>query len=110
MRESSMKTWKSRAPLGLIFFLVFLPLRAEAQGNELGALGAAAASGDSRAQFALGNRYYHGWGVTRDFGQALALYRQAARSGLAAAQDQLGSMHEYGAGVRQSYAEALGYY
>ncbi len=62
--------------------------------------------GDAQAQFELGFRYAHGYGVSRDDQEAVKWYRQAAEQGHASAQFNLGLMYGKGQGVAQSYIQA----
>jgi hypothetical protein len=71
---------------------------------------ARAKQGDARAQFDLGNIYYHGQGVPQDYTEAFRWYRKAADQGYAGGEDGLGYMYLYGLGVPQDYAEALRWY
>jgi TPR repeat protein len=63
--------------------------------------------GDAQAQHNLGNLYYHGEGITQDYGEAVRWYRVAAQQGYAKAEDALGYMYRYGHGVPQDNAEAV---
>jgi TPR repeat protein len=51
------------------------------------------------ADFAKGDQYQHGTGVTLDYGQALAWYHKAAAGGHPRAEFQIGRMTEAGQGV-----------
>jgi len=55
--------------------------------------------GDAKAQYELGVRYAHGYGVSRDDQEAAKWYRQAAEQGEADAQHALGVMYDKGQGV-----------
>ena len=66
--------------------------------------------GDAQAQFELGFRYAHGYGVSRDDQEAVKWYRQAAEQGHASAQFTLGSMFFKGQGVPKDYQEAVRWY
>ena len=69
-----------------------------------------AEAGDTAAQTWLGNLYYLGWGVQRDYGKALQWYRRAALRGNPYAQRNLGMMHEYALGVPENRMLAFGWY
>jgi len=69
-----------------------------------------AEAGDPEAQAQLGNKYHYGDGVTRNFDEAVKLYRQAAEQGNALAQYGLGCMYQYGFGVTEDYSEAVKWY
>jgi TPR repeat protein len=75
-------------------------------GPSIPALKEQAASGDAKAQFALGDLYEDGNGVPQDYAQAAAWYRKAADQGYAVAQLDLGVLYEHGNGVPKDYAEA----
>ncbi len=62
--------------------------------------------GDARAQYELGERFYCGLGVPRDFAQAATWFRLAAQQGHPEAQCTLGMMCFLGRGVARDYAEA----
>ncbi len=65
---------------------------------------------DARAQNTLGNKYYSGRGVPKDYAKAAKWFRKAAQQGLAQAQRSLGYMYREGLGVSQDYAEAAKWY
>ena len=67
----------------------------------------AAEQGDAVAQFNLGNCYYNGKGVTKDYSQAVYWYRKAAEQRVAAAQYNLGYCYLQGQGVSQDYSQAF---
>lgn len=58
----------------------------------------------------LGSCYYKGKGVSRDYGEAVKLYRKAALQGNAIAQYNLGICYEYGDGVPRDREEANRWY
>ena len=62
--------------------------------------------GDAQAQFELGFRYAHGYGVSRDDQEAAKWYRQAADQGDGDAQHALGVMYDEGRGVPKDYVLA----
>ena len=62
--------------------------------------------GDAQAQFELGFRYAHGYGVSRDDQEAAKWYRQAADQGDGDAQHALGVMYDEGQGVPKDYVLA----
>lgn len=64
-------------------------------------------SGDATAQFKLGNLYYRGEGVERDFAESAAWYRKAAEQGLADAQFALGEMYSVPLGVPKDPAAVV---
>jgi hypothetical protein len=74
---------------------------------------ALASEGDAVATVAqanLGVMYEYGQGVTRDYKEAVKLYRKAAEQGYVMAQKNLGVMYEYGQGVTRDYKEAVNWY
>lgn len=74
------------------------------------ALREAAASGDPKALYEIGNRYADGRGVTADAAQAAAWYGRAAEEGLAVAQYRFANMNEKGNGVPRDIAMAKSWY
>ncbi len=70
----------------------------------------AAAAGDPTAQFALGNIYFTGDGVPKDFGEATKWYRQAAEQGIEGAQYKLARMCDTGEGLPRDFHEAAKWY
>ncbi|MCL5098719.1 MAG: sel1 repeat family protein [Candidatus Omnitrophica bacterium] len=62
--------------------------------------------GNADAQFILGERYYDGLGVPRDYAESARWFRKAADQGHSKAQCNLGIMHFLGRGVPQDYLEA----
>jgi hypothetical protein len=71
---------------------------------------ASAEQGDANAQYKLGNMYYYGQGVPRDYAEAFRWYSKAADQGNAMGQSGLGYLYAHGEGVPQDYARALGLY
>jgi TPR repeat protein len=65
-----------------------------------------AEQGDADAQNGLGALYYHGYGVTQDFKEAIKWYRLAAAQGNLNAQVNLGSMYYEGEGVAEDLAHS----
>jgi TPR repeat protein len=55
----------------------------------------------------VGDMYYYGHGVSRDYSEAASWYRGAAEKGSALAQSTLGDIYYYGRGVPQDYVEAV---
>ncbi len=66
----------------------------------------AANQGKPGAQFALGNLYLNGQGVSQDRGQAAIWFRKAALQGVPEAQFNLGLVYAIGEGTPQDYSEA----
>jgi len=69
-----------------------------------------AKQGDGNAQNSIGNMYYLGMGIERDFDAAKLWYREAASSGHAAAQLNLGHLYKQGMGVIPDPVRAFGWY
>jgi hypothetical protein len=70
-----------------------------------------AAAGSSFGQFVVGKCYYHaGWGVAKDYAEAMRWYQLAAAQGHAVAQCKLGLMFARGRGVAHDDAEAARWY
>jgi hypothetical protein len=65
-----------------------------------------AEQGVAEAQYKMGNFYYTGKGVPRDYKEAVKWYRLAAEQGFAKAQTSLGGMYFDGLGVTQDHALA----
>lgn len=74
------------------------------------ALREAAAAGDPKALFEIGNRYANGRGVPEDMAVAAQWYEQAADEGLAPAQYRIGNLYEKGIGVERDVAAAKTWY
>jgi TPR repeat protein len=70
----------------------------------------AAEQGDAKAQFKLGQRYHHGWGVARSEAEAEKWFRKAAEQGDVEALWFLGWKYEHGRGVARNRAEAVKWY
>ena len=70
----------------------------------------AAAQGNHEALLQVGDSYYYGKGVPRDWTQAAAMYAEASQHRIAQASYNLGFMHEYGAGLPQDIHLAKRYY
>ena len=58
------------------------------------------------AETSLGAFYVNGWGIPKDYGQALAWY-QKADQGDATGEEAVGAMYVYGFGVAKDYGQAL---
>ena len=70
----------------------------------------AAESGYADAQNNLGDCYYYGHGVQKDYTKAVEWYQKAANQGNATAQCNLGFCYYYGYGVQQDYKQAVEWY
>jgi TPR repeat protein len=55
----------------------------------------------------IGDAYYYGHGVSRNYAEAVRMYRRAAAKGSAMAQSNLGEIYFYGRGAPQDFAEAV---
>lgn len=66
--------------------------------------------GNRDAQFAVGEKYYKGNGVDKNYAEAVKWYRKAAEHGYAKAQCDLGTCYYEGHGVSKDYQEALKWY
>lgn len=69
-----------------------------------------AVAGELNSQYELGNLYYTGEEVNRDYDAAFLWYRRAALQGHAEAQYSLGTMYLMGEGTRQNDMEAINWY
>ncbi|MBR7654670.1 SEL1-like repeat protein [Brucella oryzae] len=74
------------------------------------ALREAAAKGDARALFEIGNRYMEGRGVAADFAKAAKWYEISAGQGFAPAQYRLGNFNEKGLGMPRDLEKAKTWY
>jgi uncharacterized protein len=83
---------------------------ASTSSPELSVLQKAAESGDSQAEFALGQAYDYGKGIVQNEDAAFTWYRKAAEQGYAPAQNALGLMYREGRGVEQSRDKAVEWY
>ena len=63
--------------------------------------------GSDIAQNNFGWMYDNGYGVSKDYSEAVEWYRKAAEQGNARGQTRLGLMYIYGYGVLKDYAEAI---
>lgn len=66
--------------------------------------------GDIYSQGMLGDRYYHGKGVDRDYEKAVYWYKLSAEQGVKQAQYNLARCYELGHGIKQSRENALEWY
>jgi TPR repeat protein len=71
------------------------------------ALLAKANAGEAEAQYQLGNMYYLGDGVRRDYSQAEFWFRKGAEQGNPDSQFMLGGLYHFGRGVPQDSAQAF---
>ena len=95
----------------LIMMLFFVTaLGAVAQTTNIATLTQKANAGDAKAQNELGDAYYYGKGVAKDFTEATKWYRKAAEQGNASAQYSLGFCYENGKGVTKNLTEAVKWY
>jgi len=70
----------------------------------------AAEQGNAAALVRVGDAYWYGKGVTRDWTRAGSMYEEAARHRVAQALFNLGYMHQHGAGVPQDFPLSKRYY
>ncbi|WP_245411880.1 SEL1-like repeat protein [Phyllobacterium leguminum] len=70
----------------------------------------AAAKGDPKALFEIGNRYTDGQGVQSDYAKAAEWYELSAAKGFAPAQYRLGNFNEKGLGMPRDTAKAKTWY
>ncbi|MFJ1432126.1 hypothetical protein ACILD7_03375 [Capnocytophaga canimorsus] len=66
--------------------------------------------GHSGAQYDLGQAYYSGIGISKDYEQAANWYRKSAEQGNTSGQNNLGWMYQNGFGVSKDYYEAVKWY
>lgn len=97
-----------------IYFIIMLFLAiasgASAQTTNIATLTQKAKAGDAKAQNDLGDAYYDGKGVTKNFTEAVKWYTKAAEQGNAEAQKNLGYCYNYGEGVAKNLTEAVKWY
>jgi len=95
----------------LILVLWFFSRKAlGSDSDRLDTLKQGAEHGDVYSQFKLGQFYYEGKDIGRDYGEAAKWFTLAARQDHAEAQYILASLYEKGNGVKQSYEEAFRWY
>ncbi|GAB4822328.1 hypothetical protein N2152v2_009374 [Parachlorella kessleri] len=70
----------------------------------------AAGQGNQDALLALGDGYWYGKGVARDWARAAQMYNEAGKHHIGQALFNLGYMHEYGAGLPQDFHLAKRFY
>ena len=70
----------------------------------------AAAAGDPKALYEIGNRYAEGRGTQEDMAKAAEWYEKAADQGLAPAQYRIGNLYEKGVGVERDVKTAKTWY
>lgn len=63
--------------------------------------------GNAEAQNSLGDCYYYGRGVNKDYTKAVEWYKKAAEQGYGIAQKNLGICYRYGYGVTQNLEQAI---
>jgi hypothetical protein len=66
--------------------------------------------GTPAEQYKLGNVYYQGNGVTKDYMKAIEWFRKAAEQGMPEAQYMTGTMYDRGEGVPQDFVKAVAWY
>jgi ankyrin repeat protein len=66
--------------------------------------------GIPEAQNSVGVLYKEGWGVERDYTEAIKWFRAASDQGHAKAQYNLGRMYDEGSGVTKNFNKAVGWY
>ena len=63
--------------------------------------------GDAESQASLGTLYYHGRGVTKNYGQAFYWLKKSAEQNYLTAQNRLGIFYEKGVGATKNYKQAV---
>lgn len=84
-----------------------IPANALSEKTDIAELKRKAEAGDAKAQNSLGFMYYNGFGVSRDYVEAVRWYRKASEQGLPQAQSNLGFMYWNGVGVNKDPGEAV---
>lgn len=72
----------------------------------IGLSNTSATNENASTQYNLGTKYFN----TRNFEQALPLFKEAAEQGISAAQFHLGEMYEYGWGIDRDIQQAIFWY
>ncbi|MFB3844170.1 MAG: tetratricopeptide repeat protein [Candidatus Cloacimonadaceae bacterium] len=99
--------------LTVTFLILNLNAEIESAGlivDAVGRLISQAQQGEPVAQYQLGEAYYYGKGLPKDYKEAVKWFRMAAEKGVSAAQCALGKCYKNGEGVPQDYKEALKYF
>lgn len=102
--------WKSRADSGDVSAYLALArsyTRSNKREEAVEWLRKAAAKGDAGAQFSLGQAYFDGNGIEKDYTAAEKWYRKAAEQSYFAAHERLGYLYKL---VKHNDAEALKWY
>jgi len=93
--------------LGILMVLVMLTMMACA--DEVTEEGTAVPE-SAEEQYELGLMYYNGgFGVPKDFDEAVEVYRKAVEQGIAKAQDNLGELYTYGRAALEDLAKNIMY-
>jgi len=66
--------------------------------------------GTPEEQYKLGNAYYRGDGVTKDYAKAVEWFRKAADQGMPESQYMMGLIYDRGEGLPQDFVEAVAWY
>ena len=98
----------SRAPI--VRTAKLLPPAKGPRGSDFASINAAAQSGSSRAQVALGLAYLNGAGIAEDDARAAHWLESSATAGDAVAQYWLATLFEHGKGERADAVEAVRWY
>ncbi len=93
-----------------LFFPSALTLAESTRADALESLRSEAEKGDPRSQVTLGNAYFHGNGVKKDYHEAFTWYGKAAEGGSAAACLNLGICLEKGLGAPPDKLKAFEMY
>ena len=88
-----------RWAVALVLSAALFAISADAGTQDIEKLRRQAEAGDPKAQVQLGNAYYVGTFVLKDYAEAARWFKKAAEQGYAGAQTRLGGMYENGLGV-----------
>lgn len=69
-----------------------------------------AKEGNPVAQNAVGVLHLNGWGINKDYAEALAWFRKASEKGNSGGQFNIGRLYENGHGVKRDFLEAATWY
>ena len=87
--------------------MIFTPIAAALAISLAGLVWYSIEARSSSAYLNLGNKYYNGYGVEKDYAKALECFEKAANNGDVYAQVMIGAMYFEGRGVAKDYAKAL---
>ncbi|RIA81198.1 hypothetical protein C1645_837380 [Glomus cerebriforme] len=69
-----------------------------------------AKKGDNVSQYYIGERYYYGKNITRDYNKAIEWYSKSSEGGNILAMNRLGFCYSFGHGIKVDYKKAFEFY